>query len=206
MSARTIRCGSSTPSLTDWTLRRQGLRVEAKAMGRPGYAPGDLLALHLRLSEPGPIEPAAGDGVSSQHRGPLAVADLRNRTSRPSPISGATKSRGVSRRVPPVRIAVPTPRPVRPRVAGGRQNPHPRRSTTRIATSPALRCESSSAPTSGWKTTSSGSTRAMSRTARQAAAHARRTWPKRLRRSTKSAAVTKRCWPSSSEPARTRSR
>ncbi len=38
------------------------LRVEAKAMGRPGYAPGDLLeALHLRLSEPGPIEPAAGE-------------------------------------------------------------------------------------------------------------------------------------------------
>ena len=52
--------------------------------------------------------------------------------------------------------------------------PASRRSTTRIATSPALRCESSSAaPTSGWKTTSSGSTRAMSRTARQAAAHAR---------------------------------
>ena len=40
------------------------LRVEAKAMGRPGYAPGDLLKLYIygylnRVR----IEPAAGDGV-----------------------------------------------------------------------------------------------------------------------------------------------
>jgi hypothetical protein len=54
---------------------------------------------------------------------------------------------------------------------------------------------SSAAPMSGWKTTSSGSTRAMSRMARPGAARVRRTWPKRLRRSARSAAVAKHCWP-----------
>ena len=38
--------------------------------GRPSEA------LHLRLSKPVRSQPAAGDGVSSQHRGPLAVADF----------------------------------------------------------------------------------------------------------------------------------
>ncbi len=47
-------------------------RVEAKAKGRPGYAPGDLLKLYLRLCEPGPIEPAAGAGRPAQYRGHLA--------------------------------------------------------------------------------------------------------------------------------------
>ena len=90
MSARTIRCGSSSPSLTDWSFRRRGFcagtrrkrwgYVQATRAGRPSEA------LHLRLSEPGPIEPAAGDGVSSQHRGPLAVADFEEPDfSRPSP-------------------------------------------------------------------------------------------------------------------------
>ena len=48
--------------------------------------------------------------MSPQHRGPLAVADFETglQDHRRFP---ARQSRGVSRRVPPVRIAVPTPRP-----------------------------------------------------------------------------------------------
>ena len=92
------------------------------------------------------------------------------RTSRPSPISGAT-IRGVSRRVPRVRIAVPTPRPVRPRVAGGRRNPHQGGQQQRPQLHPLFAARvHPPRRRSGWKTTSSGSTRAMSRTARQAAA------------------------------------
>jgi transposase len=37
-------------------------RVEAKATRRPGYAPRSAEALHLRLSQPGSIEPAARSG------------------------------------------------------------------------------------------------------------------------------------------------
>ena len=100
------------------------LRVEAKAMGRPGYAPGDLLKLYIygylnRVRSSRRLE-------TECHRNIEVIWLLRTL------------------------------------------------STTRIATSPALRCESSSAaPTSGWKTTSSGSTRATSRMARRGAAHAR---------------------------------
>ena len=100
------------------------LRVEAKAMGRPGYAPGDLLKLYIygylnRVRSSRRLD----TDVSSQHRGPLAVADFETglQDHRRFP---ARQSGGVSRRVPPVRIAVPTPRPVRPRIAGGRRNPH----------------------------------------------------------------------------------
>jgi transposase len=36
------------PSLTGWNLAAAGFaRVEAKATGRPGYAPGDLLKLYI---------------------------------------------------------------------------------------------------------------------------------------------------------------
>ena len=52
-------------------------RVEAKATGRPGYAPGDLLKLYIiRLSQPGAVEPPSRGRMPSQHRGHLAVADL----------------------------------------------------------------------------------------------------------------------------------
>jgi len=85
--------------------------------GRPSEA------LHLRLSEPGAVEPPAGARSPSQHRGYLAAAQpetgLQDHRRLP-----ARQSRGVSRRVSPIRVAVPAPRPVRPRVAGGRRNPH----------------------------------------------------------------------------------
>jgi hypothetical protein len=50
-------------------------RTVPKATGRPGYAPADLLKLYIygylnRVS----VEPAAGGGVSPQHRDHLAVA------------------------------------------------------------------------------------------------------------------------------------
>ena len=54
------------------------VRVEAKATGRLGYAPGDLLKLYIygylnRVR----FEPSVGvGGVSPQHRGHLAVADV----------------------------------------------------------------------------------------------------------------------------------
>src|SRR5271154_1309385 len=66
------------------------LRVEAKAMGRPGYAPGDLLKLYIygylnRVRSSRRLE-------TEGHRNIEVLWLLRtlNRTSRPSPISGVT--------------------------------------------------------------------------------------------------------------------
>ena len=51
------------------------IHVKPKVTGRPRYAPADLLkALHLRLSEPGAVEPSAGGRDPSQYRGDLAAA------------------------------------------------------------------------------------------------------------------------------------
>ena len=100
------------------------LRVEPKAMGRPGYAPGDLLKLYIygylnRVRSSRRLE-------TECHRNIEVIWLLR--TLKPDFKTIADFRRDnrarVSRRVPPVRIAVPTPRPVRPRVAGGRRNPH----------------------------------------------------------------------------------
>ena len=131
--------------------------------------------------------------MSSQHRGPLAVADFETglQDHRRFP---ARQSRGVSRRVPPVRAAVPTPstctaascwRSTGTRIKAVNNKGSQLHPLFAARVHPPRR-------RSGWKTTSSGSTRAMSRTARRGGGlHARRTWPKRLRRrSTKSAAVT----------------
>ena len=163
-------------------------------------------ALHLRLSEPGSIEPAAGAGSPAQYRGHLAVArpqaGLQDHRRFPT-----RQSRGVSRRVPPVRAAVPAARPVRPRVAGGRRNPHqggqqqgsqlhplfaakvhPRRRRAVGGLPQAARrgrCR-------GWRDKRRRAHEEPGREDRGAAA--------------RSAAATKRCWQSSNEPARTRSR
>jgi transposase len=52
------------------------VRVAAKATGRPGYAPADLLKLYiLRLFEPGAVEPSTGDRKPPQHRGVWCLAD-----------------------------------------------------------------------------------------------------------------------------------
>ena len=48
MSAPTIQCGSSTPLLISWILRRRDSSgVAPKATDRPGYAPADLLKLYI---------------------------------------------------------------------------------------------------------------------------------------------------------------
>ena len=91
-------------------------RVEAKATGRPGYAPGDLLKLYIygylnRVRSSRRLERECRcnveviwllGGLKPDFK---TVADFRR-----------GNRRGVSRRFPPV---VPAARPLRPRVAGG---------------------------------------------------------------------------------------
>ena len=60
--------------------------LDLTVMGLPGYPQGNrpswlltgqsFKTLHLWLSEPGTVEPAAGSRSSSQHRGHLAAADI----------------------------------------------------------------------------------------------------------------------------------
>jgi hypothetical protein len=82
------------------------LRVEAKATGRPGYAPGDLLKLSIdgylnRVRSSRRLEA----GVSPQHRGHLAVADAEAglQDDRRLP---ARQSRRIQVGLSPVRAAV----------------------------------------------------------------------------------------------------
>ena len=103
--------------------------------------------------------------------------------------TSARQSCGVSRRFPPVRAVALTTRPLRPRVTGGRRNPH-QGGQQRPQLHPLCCARSSVQPTSGWEDYSSGSTRAMSRTGRQAAGRAPRTWPRRSQRSARNAAAT----------------
>src|SRR5450756_3214172 len=67
------------------------VRVAAKATPPRLCASRSVEALHLRLFEPGAVEPSAGDGEPPQHRGDLAA--------------------------PSVRAALPAARPFRTRVA-----------------------------------------------------------------------------------------
>ena len=111
-------------------------------------------ALHLRLPEPGALQPAAGGRDLPQHRGDLAAAapEARLQDHRRLP---ARQPRRLQAGLPRVRAAVPAARPVRTRVAGSR------RSTTRTATSRGPRWpRSSSGPTPSSTTICSASTRA----------------------------------------------
>src|SRR5260221_11171638 len=55
--------------------------VDPAATGRPAYHPSpDAQALHLRLSQPGPIEPAAGARAWPQPRGDVADRTARHGT------------------------------------------------------------------------------------------------------------------------------
>jgi hypothetical protein len=51
--------------------------VEPAATGRPSYHPGSPQALHLRLSKPGSVEPAAGTRGRTQCRGHVAAGSTR---------------------------------------------------------------------------------------------------------------------------------
>ena len=99
-------------------------RVEAKATGRPGYAPGDLLKLYIygylnRVRSSRRLEREAQRnieviwllrGLKPDFK---TIADFRR-----------DNRGGFQIGVPPVRAVVPAARPLRPRVAGGRRNPH----------------------------------------------------------------------------------
>ena len=179
------------------------LRVEAKAIGRPSYAPGDLLKLYIygylnRVRSSRRLETECHRNIEvlwllrTLKPDFKTIADFRR--------DNRAAFRAVFRQFVLLCRRLDLYGRELLAVDGTRiKAVNKDRNFTRSS----LRAFIHAA---GWRTTSSGSTRAMSRTARQAAAHARRTWPKRLRRSTKSATVTKRCWPSSTEPARTRSR
>jgi hypothetical protein len=98
--------------------------VEAKATGRPGYAPVDFLKLYIygylnRVRS----RPQAGDETPPQLRGHLAAAKPKTglQDHRRLP---ARQSRRIPISVPSVRTAVPAARPLWPRVAGRRRNPH----------------------------------------------------------------------------------
>src|SRR3984957_8041736 len=150
-------------------------RVEAKGTGRPGYAPGDLLKLYIygylnRVRSSRRLEREAQRnieviwlvrGLKPDFK---TIADFRRDN------CGAFKS--VFRQFVLLCRRVDVYGRELLAVDGTRIKAV---STTRTATSPALRCARSSVqPTSGWRTTSSGSTRAMSRTGRQMAGRAPR--------------------------------
>ena len=129
------------------------LRVEAKAMGPAGYAPGDLLKLYIygylnRVRSSRRLE------TECCHRNIevlLAVADFETglQDHRRFP---ARQPRGVSAPCSASSYCCADASTCTAASCWRSTEPASRRSTTRIATSPALRCESSSAaPTSGWK-------------------------------------------------------
>ena len=214
MSARTIRCGSSTPSLTDWTLRRRGFFAGSrrKRWGVPATRRATFSKLYI-YGYLNRVRSSRRPGERECHRNievTLAVADFETglQDHRRFP---AQQSRGVSRRVPPVRYCCcrPAPRPMYSRESCWRSTEHRIKAVNNKDRNlhPLFAASSSAAPTRmrGWKTTSSGSTRAMSRTARRTAAAHEEPGRKDCGAQRKARPVTKRCWPSSTEPARTRS-
>src|SRR5215212_4866570 len=79
----------------------------AKATGRPGYAPADLLKLYIygylnRVPEPGTLKPPPGSRNPPQYRGDLAVAASQARLQDHRRLS-PRQSQGLPPSVPPVR-------------------------------------------------------------------------------------------------------
>jgi transposase len=157
-------------------------RVEAKATGRPGYAPGDLLKLYIygylnRVRSSRRLEREAQRnieiiwllrGLKPDFK---TIADFRR--------DNRAAFRGVFRQF----VLLCRRLDLYGRELLAVDGTRIKAVNNKTATSPALRCARSSVqPTSGWRTISSGSTRAMSRTGRQAAGRAPRTWPRRSQR------------------------
>ena len=99
-------------------------RVDAKATGRPGYAPGDLLKLYIygylnRVRSSRRLERECRCNVEviwllgALKPGFKTIVDFRR-----------DNRAAFARRLPPVRAVVPAARPQRPRVAGGGRNSH----------------------------------------------------------------------------------
>src|SRR3984893_6514487 len=176
------------------------VRVTAKATGRPGYAPADLLKLYIygylnRVRSSRRLEIESHRNIEviwllrSLKPDFKTIADFRrvNRAAFRSVFREFTTSTDAS--------------------CWPWTEPGSRRSTTRIATSRGTRCKISSArPTSVWTTICGVWTKAISRKAERAAARARNTWPRRSRRSAKNGGATGRCWGILNEPARTKYR
>ena len=55
------------------------IHVQPLDIGRPGYHPRMIQALHLRLLQPRAVEPAAGARVPAQHRSDVADRAARTR-------------------------------------------------------------------------------------------------------------------------------
>ena len=181
-------------------------RVEAKATGRPGYAPGDLLKLYIygylnRVRSSRRLEREAQRnieviwlvrGLKPDFK---TIADFR-RDNRGAFKSVFRQFVLLCRRLDLNGRELLAVDGTRIKAVNNRDRNFTRSSLRAFIRAADERLEDSS----------SNSTRAMSRTGRQAAGRAPRTWPRRSLRSARSAGVITRCWLNSSEPARTRYR
>ena|SRR5271166_188288 len=181
-------------------------RVEPKATGRPGYAPADLLKLYIygylnRVRSSRRLERDA-------HRNTEVIWLLRSLKPDFKTIADFRRdNRAAFRAVFRQFVLLCRRLDLYGRELLAVDGTRIKASTTRIATSPAVRCASSSAPpTNGSMIISRGSTQATPKTGRRPAGHARKISPRKSRPCARSAAATRRCWPSLTGPARTRSR
>ena len=208
-SAGITRCDLSTPSLTGWISRRRGSsRVAAEGDGPPGYAPGrSAEALHLRLSEPGAIEPSAGGGMPSQHRGHLAACGRLKPDFKTIADFRRDNRDAFKARVPPVRAAVSPARPVWSRTAGGGRDAHQGGQQQGSQLHARLAGRSSSRPPTSVSTDylAQGSMKAMS-PSRERAARGRRTSRRKSRPCERGAVDTAQFWRSLNARARARFR
>ena len=181
-------------------------RVEAKATGRPGYAPGDLLKLYIygylnRVRSSRRLEREAQRnieviwllrGLKPDFK---TIADFRR------------DNRAPFARFPPVRALVPAARPLRPRVAGGRRNPNQggQQQGPQLHSLFAANVHSRRRRALGGLPQAARRGRCRGRRNKRRRAHQE---PGREDRGAapRSAAATTRCWQSSNEPARTRYR
>ena len=181
-------------------------RVTAKATGRPGYAPGDLLKLYIygylnRVRSSRRLEREAHRNIEviwllrSLKPDFKTIADFRR--------DNRAAFRGVFRQF--VLLCKRLDLYGRELIAVDGTRIKAVNNKDRNFTRNSLR-QLFAPPTSGWMIISPGSTRATSKTGRQLAVRARKISPTRSKPCARSAAVTRRCWLSSSGPARTRSR
>ena len=143
-------------------------RVQPKATGRPGYAPGDLLKLSIygylnRVRSSRRLEAECHRNIEVIWLLTLkpdfkTIADFRpdNRAAFKSVFRQFT-------------LLVQAARPVRTRTAGGGRDPHQGGQQQGSKFHPQFARHSSRRPTSGWPITSGGSTRATPRKRRRAA-------------------------------------
>ena len=181
-------------------------RVEAKATGRPGYAPGDLLKLYIygylnRVRSSRRLEREAQRnieviwllrGLKPDFK---TIADFR-RDNRGAFKSVFRQFVLLCRRLDLYGRELLAVDGTRIKAVNNKD-----RNFTRSSLRAFIR-----AADERLNEYLNGSTMATPKTGRQAAEHARRISPRRSRRSAKSAGVMTRCWLSSSELARTRSR